>query len=116
MTVRHRVREHSCAIEKKLIVFSDEVGVSAYDFNFELHFACRGRYAYAGLRSRRLIGAVMKICRRWLFKALSAFGCGIGRERCELQSCAWTDVASSVHFGVRRHFLTEPRGDDALLA
>jgi hypothetical protein len=27
-------------IERKLIVFSEDVGVSAYDFNFDLHFAC----------------------------------------------------------------------------
>jgi ATP-grasp domain, R2K clade family 3 len=27
-------------VEKKLLVISEEIGVSAYDFNFELHFAC----------------------------------------------------------------------------
>ena len=31
-------------IEGKLIVLSEEVGVSAYDFNFDLHFACDHPY------------------------------------------------------------------------
>ncbi len=35
-------------IEKKLIILSKEVGVSAYDFNFDLHFACDHPYRVEG--------------------------------------------------------------------
>jgi len=31
-------------VERKLVVLSEEVGVSAYDFNFDLHFACDHPY------------------------------------------------------------------------
>ncbi|MEL7349955.1 MAG: hypothetical protein AAFN38_00825, partial [Cyanobacteria bacterium J06560_5] len=31
-------------IENKLIVISEEVGVSAYDFDFDLHFECSHPY------------------------------------------------------------------------
>jgi hypothetical protein len=35
-------------IENKLLVVSEEVGVSAYDFNFDLHFACSHPYQIEG--------------------------------------------------------------------
>lgn len=35
-------------IEDKLIVVSEEVGVSSYDFNFDLHFACSHPYRIEG--------------------------------------------------------------------
>ena len=35
-------------VESKLIVVSQEVGVSAYDFNFDLHFACNHPYQIEG--------------------------------------------------------------------
>jgi len=35
-------------VERKLIVRSEDVGVSAYDFDFELHFACDHPYRIDG--------------------------------------------------------------------
>jgi ATP-grasp domain, R2K clade family 3 len=35
-------------VERKLIVMSEEVGVAAYDFDFELHFACDHPYRFDG--------------------------------------------------------------------
>lgn len=34
------------SIEDKLVVVSQAVGIASYDFNFELHFACRHPYAF----------------------------------------------------------------------
>ncbi|WP_426167193.1 ATP-grasp domain-containing protein [Pseudoduganella sp. R-34] len=41
-------RVNVARIEKKLFVVSDVVGVSAYDFNFDLHFACDHPYRVEG--------------------------------------------------------------------
>jgi len=39
---------NTARIEKKLFILSEEVGVAAYDFNFELHFACDHPYQLEG--------------------------------------------------------------------
>ena len=35
-------------VGRKLLVMSEEVGVSAYDFDFDLHFACDHAYRIDG--------------------------------------------------------------------